>query len=535
MDRRFALQAALAVVLTAGLATAGAVLPVGRAQAAASLRLSSGTIPAGGNVTVTGYGFAPNDLVTVSSRIVVAGRASTAQANTTSDSSGTFAARLTFPGATQQGTYTVTARDFAGHSASTTITVLPVATIRVGAQPGTTYVIPNHRVWVNATGFDPNELVSFHASFPLYNGNTTTVQPTRRANLNGNVYGLVLTIPGDAAAGSVTLTATGETSKRSGSVTLRVVYRPHITVSPTTARPGTSVTVRGTDFVPGSTIQASINVTYSNGVPATLARTVVANASGEFSTPIYLPPNVRVGGYTVSARDVSRGFRATAPLTVSVKPTIRLSPSTLYPGQTVKISGVNFGTGSTVHIAADVRTASGTQHLTTQTVAGSGGAYLAYLHIPSTAQSGNVTVTARTVNGSAQATLHVQQRPTPMPTAVPPTATPQPTATSTPHHVPALGFRYVSIWYHWMRQGTREHIVAQSTISTKQGIWVHVWYPNGQHQVWYQNTNDFGYWDKWFTVPYNSATSTNDQALVTFRLWHGKDNVKDFAHFGIVR
>jgi hypothetical protein len=297
------------------------------------------------------------------------------------------------------------------------------------------------------------------------------------------------------------------------------------------------VTVRGHDFVPGSTERVAAHIIYSNGVPATLGHTVVAAGNGSFSTTVYLPPNVRVGTYTMSARDINRGFYGGARFTVSIKPTVTLTPTTIYPGQTVTVSGNNFGTGSTVHIAASVATATGTQRVTTQTVAGSGGSYVAYLHIPANARAGTVVVTARTVNGSARATLRIRQRPTPQPTAVPPTATPQPTATPTPkpHHTPALGFRYVSIWYHWMRPGTQEHIIAQSTIKTKQGIWVHVWYPNGQHQAWYQQTNSSGRWDKWFTVPYNSATPSNDKALVTFRLWHGKDNVKDFAHFGIVR
>jgi hypothetical protein len=86
-----------------------------------------------------------------------------------------------------------------------------------------------------------------------------------------------------------------------------------------------------------------------------------------------------------------------------------------------------------------------------------------------------------------------------------------------------------------MHPGTQEHIIVQSTIHVKQGIWVHVWYPGGQHQTWFQQTNNSGQWSAWFTVPYNSATPRNDRALVTFRLWHGNSNVKNYTHFGIVR
>lgn len=539
MHTRIALQAVLAVIIAASMALSGWVAPTSHVSAAASLHLSAGTIPAGGHVTVTGYGFAPNDLATISSQIVVAGKTRTISANTTADSNGAFAGQLTFPGGTRQDTYTITARDFSGHIATARINVLPVANIRAGSGPKTTNVIPGHRVWLNATGFDPNETISFHATFPLYNSNSTTVQPTRKANLNGNTFGLVITIPRDSTTGTVTLTATGQTSKKTGSATLHVVYRPSVTVNPSATRPGTSVKVTGHDFVPGSTERVAAHITYSNGVPATLGHTVVADSNGAFSTSVYLPPSVRVGTYTMSARDVAHAFYGAARFTVSVKGTIKLTPTTIYPGQAVTVSGDNFGTGSTVHISASVPTSGGTQRVTAQATAGSGGSYSASLQIPGNARAGSVVVTARTVNGRAQATLHIRQRPTPQPTAVPPTATPQPTATATPkpksHHHPALGFRSISIWYHWMRPGTREHIIAQSTINTKQGIWVNVWYPNGQHQVWYQQTNSSGRWDKWFVVPYNSATRTNDKALVTFRLWHGKSNVKDYAHFGIVR
>jgi hypothetical protein len=284
----------------------------------------------------------------------------------------------------------------------------------------------------------------------------------------------------------------------------------------------------------------SVNVTYSSGQAATLSQTVVTDGNGAFSASIFVPAAVRLGNYTVAARDVARGFHATASLNVSVKPTINLDPSTIYPGQSVKVSGTNFGTGAVVHISASVHTSNGTQRLTARAVTGADGSYSATLHIPGNARAGNVVVSARTVNASVQSTLHVHLRPTPAPTAVPtntPTPLPAPTATPTPkpHHSHALGYRYISIWYHWMRQGTREHVIVQSTISAKQGLWVHVWYPGGQHQAWYEQTDSFGHWEKWFTVPYNSATPRNQRALITFRLWHGKDNVKNFQHFGIVR
>jgi hypothetical protein len=540
MERRPLQHGGLAIVLAVVVSLGASIVSAGHVEAAASLRLSASAIPAGGYVTITGTGFSPNEGAVVTSRVVVGGQAQTVQANSTTDGSGSFSVQLIYPGGTTQGTYTVTARDVSGHAASASIAVLPVANIIAGGAPATVNVIPHHRVWINATGFGASETVVFRADFPLYNGNTTTVQRTRAANGNGNVNGLVIAVPNDARAGTVTLTATGQASKKTGTVKLHVVYRPAISLKPATTRPGTSFTVSGRDFVPGTGVKLAVDITYTDGSPATLGRTVVTDATGHFSASIYLPAAVRVGTYTVSARDNTGGFRTSRRLSVAVKPTISLSPSTLYPGQTVKVTGSNFGNGVAVRVTATIQTSGGARQVVAQTVSHANGAYTTYLHIPSNARAGNVVVTARSANGSARATLHIQQRPAPRPTQPAPTATPQPTATSTPtpsqhHKTPALGFHSVSIWYHWMRPGTQEHIIVQSTINTKQGIWVHVWYPNGQHQAWYENTSGSGRWDKWFTVPYNSSTPSNDRALVTFRLWHGKDNVKDFEHFGIVR
>jgi hypothetical protein len=537
MKQRIALQLVLAAVMALGVSLTGIAFSAGKVEAATSLHLSASAIPAGGFVTVNGDGFSANSVTVVSSKVSVGGKAQTVQASTTTNGNGSFSVQLVFPAGTEQGGYTITARDFPGHTANAPVAILPVANIIAGGTAGTTNGIPLHRVWINATGYAANEQVTFVASFPLYNGNTTTVRRTRKANDSGNINGLVIVIPNDARPGNVTMTATGATSKKSGTTKLNVFYRPSITLRPSTARPGTSVTVAGFGFVPGSGVQVSIPIKYTNGTPATLGRTVTANGNGNFSAAVFLPSSVQAGGYTVTAHDNTGGFHTSRHLTVSVKPTINLTPTTVYPGQTVKVSGNNFGNGVTVHVTATVQTSAGSRQIAAQTVSTSNGSYAVNLTIPGNAQAGNVVITARSANAHTQSTLHVQLRPTAVPTSVPPTATPLPTATPKPshHHNPSLNFQYISIWYHWMKQGTQEHIIVQSTIHATQGIWVNVWYPNGQHQAWFQNTNSSGQWSMWFTVPRNSATRTNDHALVTFRLWHGKNNVKDYSHFGIVR
>jgi len=74
--------------------------PIGQCQ----LLLSTGTIPAGGTVTLTGGGLQPNSTVTITmgSRII---------GTTTTDSNGAFSSNEVIPASTDPGTYTMTASD----------------------------------------------------------------------------------------------------------------------------------------------------------------------------------------------------------------------------------------------------------------------------------------------------------------------------------------------------------------------------------------------------------------------------------------
>jgi hypothetical protein len=129
-----------------------------------------------------------------------------------------------------------------------------------------------------------------------------------------------------------------------------------------------------------------------------------------------------------------------------------------------------------------------------------------------------------------------------------PTATAVPTATATTAPVPTPtpitivrrvfryqpGFRYVSIWYHYVRKGTFEHLEVQANRHTKFGIWVHVFFPSGVSYAYFQNTDANGHWRMSFAVPTNSGSPYSKQAVVTLQLWHGKQTVEHFAFFTVL-
>jgi len=161
--------------------------------------------------------------------------------------------------------------------------------------------------------------------------------------------------------------------------------------------------------------------------------------------------------------------------------------------------------------------------------------------VPGNAAGGSVAVTARGAAGSATTTIAIPLRPTPTPkptakpTSVPPTsAPPTATPTATPKVRPPFKFQYVSLWYHTVRQGTWDMLVVQSALRVKLGIWVHVYFPNGSHLDYYENTGNRGLWSKRFDIPANAANSQSNQALITIRLWHGSTSIKNFLNFTLV-
>lgn len=140
---------------------------------------------------------------------------------------------------------------------------------------------------------------------------------------------------------------------------------------------------------------------------------------------------------------------------------------------------------------------------------------------------------------------------TAVPTAtatVAPTATTVPTATATTAPVPTptpitiirrvyryqVGFRHVSVWYHYVRKGTFEHLEVQANRHTKFGIWVHVVFPSGVSYAYFQKTDANGHWRVSFAVPTNSGSPYTKRAVVTLQLWHGKQTDKEFAFFTVI-
>jgi hypothetical protein len=544
MRRNRPFRLALVIVTALVAMVAGTFGPATATHAAAAVSLSRNYAAPGDKVTVNGNGFHAGDDVVVSSDMVVAGKSQHVQTSSTADGNGTFSAVLTVPQGTAQHTYTVTAKDFHGTSASHWLAVLPLAYIVAGGTPHIVYVIPTHSLYVSGKGFQPNETITIKATFPQYDGNSGVAQKSVQANKNGAFYEAVLKIPNDAKAGTTTISATGDSSKKSGQDNIRVVYRPFIRLGSGTVRPGTNLTVKGREFVPNTNVRVFVTLPRNGDTNVALSRTVLADGSGNFSTTLSLPSNVRVGKYTARATDTTGNFSAAAPFQVSVNPSISVKPNTVYAGQSFTVSGSNFGAGVSVRVSASFPIGNGKNQDVAKTVTtGQGGNYSATLTAPGNANAGKVTVTAASSNSHVTASVSVRVHPTAVPTATAtsaPKAAPTATATAKPthhhkKHKKKFDYRYVSVWYHTVRVGTYNHLVVQSTLKIQLGIWVHVYFPSGQHLDFYQNTDHQGKWELQFNIPTNALAGANHSVLVTFRLWHGKSSIKQYAKFSLVR
>jgi 5-hydroxyisourate hydrolase-like protein (transthyretin family) len=516
--------------------------------AAASLKISRGSAAAGDQIGVQGFGFAAQDDVVVALDLRVSNHAQEAQAVVQTNASGSFTATLVVPSGANQGTYPLTARDFHGNLATRNVTILPAAYVAPGGKVFTVWVIPQNAFYVRGGGFKPGETVRITASFPQYNGNSTVVNRTVGTTANGSFGEVLLQVPGGVKAGNVTLQATGQTSGRKGTNTLHVFYQPALSPTTQAVRPGQAVHIAGTGFVPGSTVHVSLTIPRTNAANLTLSRDVTANGNGAIGTSIGIPSDTSLGKYRITASDSVGGYHASAEVVVSAHPSIKLTPTTVLPGQAFTAEGDNFGTGVTVTVSASFSLQGGghrTVSATTQT--GANGDYSVKLAVPSNAAPGKATVTAQASNGKVSTSVQVKPRP-PLPTATPvPTSTPvpptstsvpgtavPPTSTATPPQKHGFGYRYVSIWYHTVRVGTSNHFVVQASLHTVQGIWINVFFPAGQHIAIYKNTDHNGKFAVTIQIPRNARTSTNSRVVVTFRLWHGKKSRRYFASFTLV-
>ncbi|MBV9279538.1 MAG: hypothetical protein JOZ41_05615 [Chloroflexi bacterium] len=191
-----------------------------------------------------------------------------------------------------------------------------------------------------------------------------------------------------------------------------------------------------------------------------------------------------------------------------------LEPPVTLPNQNITLAGTNFptDTGVTVSLTVDLR-GGGNRTVSTSSVTDSNGDFAVGLFVPYQAAPGRYSVVTRAGTVETSNQLRV----------LPPSA-----------HPSTLGFRWVSLWYHTVRQGTWDYVILQSTLQTQLGIWVHVIFPNGRHWDFYLATDHSGRWSVRFTIPGGSISRHSNQAYIAFQLWYGSETSQSFMNFTLV-
>jgi hypothetical protein len=208
------------------------------------------------------------------------------------------------------------------------------------------------------------------------------------------------------------------------------------------------------------------------------------------------------------------GLLQSAPPARAAQASVTLEPSVTLPNQDITLTGTNFPTDTTVrvYLTVDLR-GGGNRTVSTSTVTDSNGDFAADLFVPYKVAPGRYAVVVRASGVRISNLLRV------LPLSA---------------HPFNLSFRWISLWYHTVRQGTWDYINIQGGLSTQLGIWVHVIFPNGIHYDYYQETDGNGHWAIRFNVPGHAVSSHSNQGYLTFQLWHGNSTTQGFMTFTLV-
>jgi hypothetical protein len=166
-----------------------------------------------------------------------------------------------------------------------------------------------------------------------------------------------------------------------------------ISLSSTSASPGTPVTVTGSNFAPGR----SVTIKFDD----TIMMTVTATASGAFTATFSIPGATPSGSHTVAAGDGANNASATLSVALQTsQPTLSLSSTSASVGSSLTVSGSGFAPGGTVTIKLDGNTLA-------TSIASASGSFTAAINIPLTANQGSHTLSASDGTNSSSTALSV--------------------------------------------------------------------------------------------------------------------------------
>jgi len=283
----------------------------------------------GDTITITGTGFAADSTISFTAEPTITTSPSTVK----TDDLGSFICTFKIPEGAPT-TYTITATDEAGNSASADLKVGTCITLTPDEG------LPGTEVTILGRAFTPGKTVDIQWAFP--GGGYLTLVDDYPIDSTGT-FTTTFTVP-LVETGEYTVKAI-DSAGAQAEATFTVKGVTKITLNPDTGLVGDTFTVVGEWFTPSSTVSIYFDGTL-------LATGVPTNLEGGFSQSVVVP-DVAVGSYTVKAID-AEGVYATATFTVSPKLTVIKTLSDEYlQGDIISFyinSTVAFKTSSTITI-----------------------------------------------------------------------------------------------------------------------------------------------------------------------------------------
>ncbi len=235
---------------------------------APAVTLSTSSIQSSSSLSISGTGFLPYQPVTFLWDNIKSLQSNIDEIK--ADASGYFSAGLIIPVDAAAGTHVIKAKSNDSVFVDSTITVT-TGEINLSKNSGT----GNSKIQISGTNFDVESAVKF-----TWDGVPLKTNKVKTDTIGG--FNTTITIP-PSNPGSHTLGAS--TGKFNTAVSEFTINPPSLTIDPNTARAGDTITVTGSDFLPGKTVE----VTISKILGVTKSKPITIDQSGNFTTSMKMP------------------------------------------------------------------------------------------------------------------------------------------------------------------------------------------------------------------------------------------------------
>ena len=350
-----------------------------------SLTINKDTGVVGDEVTVSGKGFAVNE-----GSISVTLDGTSAKSGITAGNTGSWETTFALPSAAK-GSHTIGASGQTTHASdvpAVTVSINP----KISANPSSGNV--GTAVTVSGTGFGKSE----GSIQVIYDGNAAKTGIT--ADTKGE-WSASITIP-NSTKGGHTIDASGASTSATDVPELSFIVSSAVTVKPSSAYAGDSVTIAGCGF--GGN-ENGITVTMDGN---TIKSDISANNEGCWSSTVTLPEMIG-GNHSLDAYGSSTVASEVADTRVTVLSKVSLDPAEGNVGTNIAITGTGFGADKEVTLKYD------TDELVTKYNTDENGKFQASLVAPKSV-GGKHTITATDdIGATGTATFSMETQAPPLP------------------------------------------------------------------------------------------------------------------------